>query len=282
MNNNIHILDTLKENYDNYSNAESKVVDIVLSEPKKVVNMSIGKIASLANVSDPTIVRFCRSLGLDGFREFKIQLTKELAVRNHHVHREVEQGDNAKDYIQKIGNSTVHVLSNIVNILDYKIIEQAVFTLSNAKWIEFWGFGASAAVAEDIYHKFFRLGIPCNSYSDSHMQCMSASTLSKESVVVAISHTGRSRELIENVKLAKESGAIILGITSPNSPLAKECSQTIDVDLDEDTTVYTPMISRMSHLLILDILVVGVSLQRGQHLTNRLKNMKEALKIKRV
>lgn len=276
------ILCKVQSELNDYSKADRRIGEIILEDPNEVVNLSIGKFAALAEVSDPTIVRFCRSLGFDGFKEFKLQLVRELATGTPFVHREVKPGDTAVDYIQKVGHSTIENLSNVVNKLDSAEIDKASLTLANASWIEFWGFGASAAVAADAYHKFFRLGIPCNSYSDSHMQSMSASVVRQDSVVVAISHTGRSKELIENVRLAKESGAYVIGITSPGSPLANECSQALCVDLDEDTNVFTPLISRLAHLLILDILVVGVSLQRGQKVTERLKRMKKALSKKRM
>jgi RpiR family transcriptional regulator, carbohydrate utilization regulator len=278
----IGILEFIQADVSKYSKAESRLVEIVLDKPHEVVNMSIGKIAAEAKVSDPTVVRFCRSLGFEGFREFKLQLVRELAVGQHYVHREVAPGDSAAEYMQKIGNSTIDVLSNVVNKLHSDEVEKATHHLANADWIEFWGFGASAAVASDAYHKFFRLGIPCQAYSDSHMQSMSASVLRPDSVVVAISHTGRSREMIENAKLAKEAGAFVIGITSTNSPLADECSQTLCIDLDEDTNVFTPLASRMAHLLVLDFLVVGVSLHKGQKVTDRLKKMKTALAQKKL
>jgi RpiR family carbohydrate utilization transcriptional regulator len=277
-----NILELIKTDLSKYSKAESKLVEILLEKPHEVVNMSIGKIAAEAKVSDPTVVRFCRALGFEGFREFKLQLVRELAVGQHYVHREVAPGDSAAEYMQKIGNSTIDVLSNVVNKLHSDEVEKATHHLANADWIEFWGFGASAAVASDAYHKFFRLGIPCQAYSDSHMQSMSASVLRPDSVVIAISHTGKSKDLIENVRLAKETGAFVIGITSPDSPLADECSHALCIDLDEDTNIFTPLVSRMAHLLILDFLIVGVSLHKGQKVAERLKRMKKALTQKKL
>jgi RpiR family carbohydrate utilization transcriptional regulator len=105
--------------------------------------------------------------------------------------------------------------------------------------------------------------------------------MTRQSAVVVISYTGRSKELIENVRIARECGAVVIGITSPHSPLAEECSQIIAVELDEDTDIYTPMSSRLSHLLVLDILVVGVSLQLGEQLADRLMRMKQALSTRK-
>jgi len=110
---------------------------------------------------------------------------------------------------------------------------------------------------------------------------MSASTLGPDDVVVAISHTGRSKELVENARTARNWGATVIGLTASQSPLARECSQVIGVDVEEDTDVFPPMVSRLAHLIVLDILVVGVALRRGHQMTERLQRMKEALALKR-
>ena len=276
------IIDQIKNKSTGLSDTDYRIAEVIMSRPREIVEMGIGKLSGLAKVSDPSVIRFCRSLGFDGYREFKIRLAQELAVGTYYVHREVSIDDDAATYVKKVGLTSVEMLSNVVKILDDKQIESVVSMLTNASRVEFWGFGASAAVALDAYHKFFRLGIHCTSNSDSHMQCMSASTMGQDAVVVAISHTGRNRELIENTRLAIESGGTVVAITSSDSPLAHECSLALCVDLDEDTDVFPPMVSRLAHLLVLDILVVGVSLRMGQRVTERLKRMKKALSLKRV
>lgn len=277
-----HLLEQIKSKFTIYTNAEKRVADVVLGNPESVVGMSIGKLALEAGVSDPTIMRFARSLGFEGFKDFKIKLAQELASNNHYVHREVKAGDDAKTYIKRVGQYTIGSLSELINQLDENNIQKIVNSLSVAKKIEFWGFGASAAVAHDAYHKFFRLGIPCISSSDSHMQAMGASVMDEYSVVVAISHTGRSKDLIENVKFAKDSGATIIAITSKNSPLENIATYSVGLELDEDTNVFTPMVSRLAHLLIMDILIVGISLYRGEDVINHFKTIKDALLEKKL
>ena len=271
----------IRNRLEQFSKTDRRIAEIVLERPHEVVNMSIGRFSIMAGVSDPSVVRFCRSLGFDGFREFKLRMVKELASGPYYVHSEVQPDDSVEVYIQKIGQSTIDALTKVVNGLDRRQVELAVNALAKANWIEFWGFGASAVVAADAYHKFFRLGVPCAHYSDSHMQAMSASVLTNRSAVVAISHTGRSKELIENVQIARESGATVIGITSPDSPLAERCTQVIAVEPDENTDIYTPMKSRFAHLLVLDILVVGVSLQLGLPVNDRLKKIKQVLSGKK-
>lgn len=276
-----NVLEEIKNSLAEASDAEAKVARTVLADPHAAIDASIGVLAGQAQVSEPTVLRFCRSIGFQGFRDFKLRLAQSLAVGVPYVHRQVEPGDEVSAYIRKVGLSAIDLLSNVVNKLDSDRIECAVATLASARRTEFWGFGASAVVALDAHQKFFRLGTPCSACSDSHMQCMSASTLGPDDVVVAISHTGRSRELVENARTARNWGATVIGLTASRSPLARECSQVIGVDVEEDTDVFPPMVSRLAHLMVLDILVVGVALRRGHQMTERLQRMKEALALKR-
>ena len=276
------ILNEIKSNFTRLSNADRRLAEFILENANEIVKMSIGKIAMQANVSDPTVVRFCRSLGFEGFKEFKIKLTQELANNNYYVHRKVKKGDDVSTYIKSIGDFTLNSLSKMLDELDVQTVERMVNLFTKASKIEFWGFGASASVAHDAHHKFFRLGVPCSFNSDPHMQAMSASVISRDALIVAISHTGRSKELIENIRFARETGVKVIGITSKGSPLEEQCDLSIGVELDEDTNVYTPMVSRLAHLLIVDILVVGVSLAGGDEIKDHLKTIKNALVEKKL
>lgn len=275
------IIGEIQERMETCNNSERRVGEVVLANPHDAINMSIGQIAQLANVSDPTVVRFCRSLGFGGFREFKLRLAQGLASEEYTIHRKVQFEDDTDAYMYKVGQFALEGLTDVVNQLNKQEVEHAVSILATAKRIEFWGFGASAVVAADAHHKFFRLGIPCIAYADPHMQVMSASTLEKGTVVVAFSHSGRSKELIDSITLARQTGGTVIGITTPKSPMEQACSHVVSIAIDENTDVFPPMVSRLAHLLLLDMLVVGVSLQKGTQVTNRLKRLKKALSSKR-
>ena len=277
-----NLLEAMKRDLDILSNSERKVAESVLTDPEAIINASMASVALAAGVSEPTVLRFCRTLGCEGFQEFKVRLAQSLVTGLPYMHLEVRAGDTAKDYATKVVNSTMDGIIKLRQQLDSRALDDAVQALARARKVEFYGLGASGAVAADAQHKFFRLGMPCIAYADSHMQCMSAATLGFEDVVVAISHTGRTKELLESVKSARESGATVIGITAPRSPLAEECSIVLGVDIAEDTDIYTPMISRIAHLLMIDILAVGVALASGVATSERLKRMKDSLRIKRV
>lgn len=274
---NTKILDMIKQEYRNYSNSNKQVANVILSQTNDVVKMSIGKFALLSKVSQPTVMRFCSSIGYESYKEFKFQLAQEITINKNYIHSGITSSDNANSFMYTVGMTSISVLNDVLNQLEQSKIDEIVTILSNAQEINFWGHGASAAVAQDAYHKFFRVGVPCSPSSDSHIQRMLSSVMRPGHVAVAISHTGRSNDLIRNVQLANKSGGVTIAITRKGSPLSKVCSKSISIVIDEDTDIYTPMLSRLAHLMIIDILTVGVIMQRKDQAIERIKKMKTAL-----
>jgi RpiR family carbohydrate utilization transcriptional regulator len=156
-------------------------------------------------------------------------------------------------------------------------IDDAIDLLLRARRIEFYGVGNSGIVAADAQHKFFRYDLATVSYSDSHVQLMAASLLSPADVLVAISHSGRSRELLDAVKLARKNGCPIVAITASSTPLAELATILLRADTQEDTDIYSPMISRMVHLALIDILALGIALRRGKGASLVLERTKKSL-----
>jgi RpiR family transcriptional regulator, carbohydrate utilization regulator len=254
---------------------------VVVVDAERVVGSTLAQVARAAEVSEPTVVRFCRSLGLRGFQEFKLRLAQSLVATGVFADVAVRPGERAAAYAPKIVDATIDMLAHVRRALDTEAIEVATALLGAAHKIEFYGVGASGAVAIDAQHKFFRLMAPCVAYTDSHMQFMSAATLSPDDVVVAISHTGRTIELLESVGMARRSGAAVIAITAPRTPLAQSSSLTLAIDVPEDTDAYTPLRSRLAHLVVLDVLAVGVALHGGEATETRLQHMKAMLRSKR-
>jgi RpiR family carbohydrate utilization transcriptional regulator len=157
-------------------------------------------------------------------------------------------------------------------------VERMVDYLTQAKQIHFFGLGASGAVAQDAQHKFFRFNLPVMAYVDVLMQRMVAAACHTGDVVVIISYTGRTRELVDIAKVAREAGAVVLGITAPNSPLSQECTATLEVATPEDTDHYMPMTSRVIQLTLIDALATGVTLRRGEDFLPHLKKIKDSLR----
>ena len=180
--------------------------------------------------------------------------------------------------VPKVFDHTIAILMHVRNQLDRAVFAQASQAMSLAKRIEFFGIGNSGIVATDAQHKFFRFGIATAAYSDPHVQAMAASVLGQGDWVVAISASGSTRDLLNNTRIAQQSGAQVLAITASGSQLARQADLSLTLDLTEDLEQYMPMGSRMAQLAILDALAVSVALQGGEAVQKNLRRVKSTLK----
>lgn len=262
--------------------SEQKVAELVLSRPNVITNMSMADMARKAGVSQPTVLRFCRAVGCSGFQDLKIRLIGDLARTIPFVHRDVRVEDSARDLSDKIFDRAISTLMRVKNQIDPDALDRAMTILAEASRIEFFGSGASGIVAQDGQNKFFRLGIACNAVVDHHVQCMTAAVLKPGSVVVAISSSGCNANLLQTVELANESGAGIVSLTQAGSPLANVSTVALCPQIPEDTQIQTPMTSRLVHLMLIDVLQVGVALRKGPHATRDMERAKASLRGKHL
>ncbi len=258
--------------------SEQKVADFVLEHAADVIHMRIVDLAAKANVSEPTVVRFCRALHYEGFQDFKMTLAQDLASNPNFEQFTLDSEDSVKDFQQKIFDSMIGNLIHIRDHLEPANIESAIEALASARRIEFYGFGASAAVCSDAQHKFHRLQISAAAHSDPHMQIISAVTMNEQDVVVAISQTGRTKDMLHTCKLVRETGATVLTLCPSNTPLAELASIAIPIDLEEDKDLNTLMSSRVLHLVVMDVLAVGVAMKLGPKVIEHLKTIKRSLR----
>ncbi len=240
--------------------AEQRVATLVLEHPRLVLNEPIAGIARLAEVSQPTVIRFCRSLGFLGLADFKLKFASSLTGAIPVRHSQVRTGDSTHDVSAKVIDNTVSAILKFRDQLDVRSIDRAIELLTHAKRVEFYAMGNSRVVALDGQHKFFRFRIPTASYGDSHLFTLAAELLKPGDVVVAISNSGRLPELLTAVEAARAAGADVIAITTSGSPLAKKATVCLAVDHAEDSTTFLSMISRILQLLLIDILSVGISL----------------------
>ncbi|MBQ0719570.1 MAG: SIS domain-containing protein [Gammaproteobacteria bacterium] len=262
--------------------SERKVGQFVLAHPKEVIRMRIVDLANQAEVSEPTVVRFCRAVGCEGFQDFKLALAQQLASSPSIGQIAVTDSDSTAQYSFKVFDSTVDSLLKVRDNLDLEMLDRAVQALCAAQRVEFYGFGASAAVAFDAQHRFFRLQLATAAYSDPHLQNMSATSLSPDDVVVAFSQSGRTRALLDSIALVKTRGAKVIALAPSNSPVADAATIPITIDVKEDIQIYTPMSSRIAHLAVIDVLAIGLAQQKGPQLEEHLQQLQANLNSLRV
>ncbi|MCG9632449.1 MurR/RpiR family transcriptional regulator [Vibrio sp. Isolate30] len=277
----MNTLEKIQKNLENFSKSERKVAEVIMASPQTAIHSSIATLAKMADVSEPTVNRFCRRLDTKGFPDFKLHLAQSLANGTPYVNRNVEEDDGPDAYTHKIFESTMACLDVAKNSLDAMQVNRAVDLLTQAKRISFFGLGASSSVAKDAQNKFIRFNIPITCFEDIVMQRMSCINCSDNDVIVLISHTGRTKSQVEIANLARENGATVIAITAKDSPLDKASSLSISLDVPEDTDVYMPMASRVVQMTVIDVLATGFTLRRGTGFRENLKRVKESLRDSR-
>lgn len=257
------VFERIRQMRDALTPAERRVADLALNHPRSIINDPIIDIARKADVSQPTVIRFCRSLGCQGLSDFKLKLATGLTGTIPVSHSQVHLGDTATDFGAKVLDNTVSAILQLREHLNFENVERAIDILNGARRIEFYGLGNSNIVAQDAHYKFFRFGIPTIAYGDLYMQAASAALLGKGDVIVAVSKSGRAPELLRVLEVAMQQGATVIAITSSNTPLAKRATVALETDHIEIRESQLSMISRILHLVIIDILAVGVAIRRA-------------------
>lgn len=280
------MLDRIRASLPSLAPAEQRVGQLVLSDPRAFANLPVSELAARAHVSKPTVVRFCRSMGYDGLSDFKLKLAGTVSEGVPFIHRSVDVDDKTSDVVVKVIDNTVAAFLKYRNDASTAAIDKAAAVLAatykTGKRIEFIGAGNSGIVALDAQHKFFRLGVNTVAYSDGHMQVMSASLMGPGDCLVVISNSGRTRDLMDACDIARKNGATTIVITTSGSPLAQAGHIHLSADHPEGYDRYSPMVSRLMHLMIVDILATCVALRiGGNRLQPMLKEMKNNLRNKR-
>ncbi len=285
------MLDRIRASIPALPPAEQRVAKLLLLDPRGFAGLPVGELAERAHVSKPTVVRFCRSVGYDGLADFKLKLAGNVNEGVPFVHRSVDDDDKADDIVVKVVDNAVAALLRYRNAAAGQAVERAIAALAdagrNGRRIEFYGVGNSGIVAQDAQHKFFRLGVTASAVVDGHTQVMSATMLKPGDCAVIISNSGRSKDLLDVADIARRKGATVIAITASGSPLAHEAATgahhiLLAADHPEDADRYSPMVSRLLHLMIIDILTTGVALRLGSaELRPMLQEIKKNLRARR-
>ena len=276
------MLERIKSTLSSLAPAEQRVGKLLLSDPRTFSTLPVTELAERAGVSKPTVVRFCRSMGYEGLSDFKLKLAGSLSEGVPFIHRNVGTQDNSNDVLVKVIDNTVTAFLKYRNDASSAQIDKAAeaiaLTHKKGKRLEFFGVGNSGIVAQDAQHKFFRLGFHTISHSDGHMQIMSASLLGPGDCLVVFSNSGRTRDLLDSCEIAKKNGATTVVVTASGSPLANAGKIHLAADHPESYEKFSPMVSRLLHLMIVDVLATTVALRIGStQLQPLLRNMQQNL-----
>ncbi|WP_396435043.1 MurR/RpiR family transcriptional regulator [Limnohabitans sp.] len=259
--------------------AQQKVVDLLLADPRRFVNEGVEQLSAWAGVSMPSFMRTARRMGFEGLRDFRLALAQDLA-RPTAVHRTVGLSDTPTDVVSKIVQGAAASISDLHQQLDVAVLNQAAERIALAHRIDCYSAGATSGfMAQDLEHRLFRLGRPAHAVADAHQQLISAATLGAGGVAVAISHVGRMPFLLESVAFARSGGATVIAITQPNTPLAECADIVLGVTVPPDAVMRVGTEAYLAHLIVVEILCLLVLQNLGQagvqHLA-RFRNMLHA------
>jgi len=256
--------------------AERKVAALILDDLAGASRASIGALAEKAEVSIATVTRFAKAVGCQDVRELKLRLAQAAAVGQRFLRREPD--DVPDSLAARIFEEVQTTLAHNQGALRAAPVAAAADALAEASMIYVFGMGGgSTALADEMRFRLVRLGRPAASYQDGLLQRMVASTLSKEHVVVALSVTGQTPEMVDSCRLAREYGARVIALTAPASPLGALADWLIPVLAIETDFIYKPSSSRYAMLMALDLLVTELAVKQAGRSRELLRRMKHAL-----
>jgi DNA-binding MurR/RpiR family transcriptional regulator len=263
--------------------AEKRVAQVILSDPREAVHYSITQLAEKAEVSDATVVKFCKRLGYKGYQEFKIMLAQDVAVKPQLIHGEVEPGNDVQTIKEKIFQANISALQETAQVLETEALERAVQALANAGEIHFYGVGASGIVALDAEQKFSRIGLRTSAFLDTHLQIARAVHLREGDVAVCLSFSGETVEIVEALRAAKQAGALTIAITSfSGSTLAREADVLLLTSTQQNLFRSGAIASRLTQLSTIDVLFIAVALVDHERAQEAIEKTRAILSQRRL
>ncbi len=237
--------------------AERRVAEVVLQDIEVAVRSSNAQLAEAANVSEPTVTRFCRSMGCDGVRDFKLRLAQSMVVRPDASGVESKPG---LPFWSSVFGEAMNAISLAEREVDPAAAQAAIALVAGAKRVFVFGLGGgSTALATDLQYRLFRFGVAISAYSDNYLMRMAAATTTADDVVVAISATGRTAEVLDAVAIAAGNGAGVVAVTRTGSELSGTADAALTVDVPEVVDPSKPTASRFAFMAVLDLLATGVA-----------------------
>lgn len=260
---------------------ETKLVNAVLSSDFDE-HVALKDIASRCEMSEAMVVKTAKKLGFSGFKELRIKAAEYNRLPITEMHKELSPTDTTREIVTKVFRTSAQALEETLAILDMNAFERAAEWLANARQRDFYGFGGSAQIARDAVHKFLRIGTRATAYDDPHMMLMSAALLGEKDVVLAISHSGQTKDIIEAVKAAQANNVPVIAITnSLGSPLANLADTVLCSTAQGSPLTGENAAARIAQLNILDALFVVVAQRDYAHAEHQLSRTMMAVAHKR-
>ncbi|MFD2044538.1 MurR/RpiR family transcriptional regulator [Ornithinibacillus salinisoli] len=254
------ITEIINSYFPSLTNSEQKVASFVLDNLEKVIFYSVTDLADEAAVGETTVLRFCRKIGLKGYQEFKLTIAQNLSEE-----KKEKNGSEPSNIIHSISSNSVYAIENTASMISEEDLNAALALLQEAHSLHIFGVGSSGITALDAKSRLLRIGIQASAITDSHLQAMSAATLSDQDVVIALSISGSTRDTIESVKIAKENGAKVIAITYySRSPITQFADIVLVGGAKESPLEGGSLTAKISQLFVVDLLCTGLALLKKE------------------
>ena len=264
----------IQSQYSTLSKVGKRIADYILADPVHITSISIQQMAAELDIAESSIIRFCKIVGCAGFSEVKLLLAKYSPKSVRTIFEDLSETDSISTISENVFGRNIDTLERALQLLDFEKIEQAVGVLNRAENILIHGVGASGTIAEDFYIRLMRIGIRAVSLTDSHLMQIQASQCGPDTAVIAISHTGKTREIVSAVRTAKECGALTIGITGyPDTPLKEVSDICLELYSPEQLFV-SPRVAQFS---LIDTLYVSLAIRRKDSVVQNIERMNEVL-----
>ena len=270
----------LKIHYDEFTKTEKKIADFLMQNPNRILPLFITDLASECGTSEASIVRFAKRLGFEGYQQLKIAIAKENDDRP--VSENITASDGAFDIFSKVCQDIYCSLEKTKQAIDQEALQSCCDKLIAADKLLVFGLGNSASIALDAAHKMFRLGLNTVAYTDNHMQAIAAAHTTEKSVVIGISHSGSSADVIHALQIAKQNGAVTIAITNfKKSPIDKVSDVVLHTVSDETNYRILGLSSRIAQLAIIDT-IYSYLVCHLEGATDKIAQTELALKPKKI
>lgn len=269
--------------YDTVKKAERQAIDFLLEHPKEIAGLTIVELASRAGCSEATIVRTAKRLGYRGYPE----LRESFAAVDHQGeiadYGGIDRGDSFAAVARKVFQASVSALQDTLQLMNEAQYGRAVHALLSARKILVCGVGDAHLVALEAYQRFVRIGEDCQVSEDPDLQLIMAAHLAPKDVLLAISHSGRSRTVLDVVRRAREAGATVIGITNfPVSPIAKHADIVLLTAAFSQHHTGEVISKRISELCIIESLYINFLLRKGKPALRRLTQSNDAVRVHKL
>ena len=241
---------------DSLGGSERKVAELILQNPARFTGAGLAELAIAADVSQPTVIRFCRKLEFEGYSDFKVAFAQGTAVVPTAFHQDVTSDDSVKAIVHKVADSAVAAITSARDAIDSECAAQAASLIANARRVECFGNGAARVVAVEAHNKIYRLGIPCAITADVFTQTILAGTLQGGDVILYVSFSGEADLHLDSLKLAKSMGAQVIAVTRPGSKIAREAHVSVAISIAEDFESFTPISTPVTFMIVIDAIAM--------------------------